>query len=135
MCELQQGVTINFSVSGNTMEPVNVGSFSAPIAVIDDTALSDTTSRKKWAGQLPDPKPFKITCRNVGSKTKPARGVTQTLTITHPLPPGKTTPEILSGTGFVVDVTTPDFGSDSEGRQTYEIEWQFDTMPTRTAAA
>ncbi len=135
MCELQQGVTVNFSVSGNTMEVLSIDPFTAPIPVIDNTALNDTTSRRKWPGQLPDPQSFKITCRNIGNKTKPARSVVQTLTITHPLAAGRTTPEIMAGTGFVVDVSTPSFSSDSEGRQTYDIIWQYDSMPTRTMSS
>jgi hypothetical protein len=136
MCELQQGVTVSFSVSGSTMEVLSIDPFSAPIPVIDNTDVASTVSRKKWAGQLQDPQQFKITCRNVGHKTKPAKGVTQTLTITHPLFPGKTTPEILDGSGFVVDVTTPSFSSDTEARQTYDIIWQYNgnPFPTRTAA-
>jgi hypothetical protein len=136
MCELQQGVTANFSVSGNTMEILSIGAFGAPIPVIDNTDVSSTISRRKWPGQLRDAQQFTIRCRNIGHKTKPAVGVVQTLTITHPLFPGKTTPEILDGSGFVVDVTTPEFNSDSENRQTYDIIWQYNgsPFPTRTAA-
>ena len=137
MCELQQGVTLNFSTSGNTMEVLSVDPFNAPIPVIDNTDVSTTVSRKKWPGQLRDPQSFKILCRNIGHKAKPAVGVVQTLTITHPLQPGKITPEIHDGSGFVVDVSTPSFSSDSENRQTYEIIWQYNgnPFPTRTAAA
>lgn len=137
MCELQQGVTVLFSVSGGTMEVLSIDSFSAPIPVIDNTDVASTNSRKKKPGQLQDPQQFKITCRNIGHKAKPAKGVVQDLTITHPLQPGKATPEILDGSGFVVDVTTPSFSSDSEARQTYDIIWQYDgdPFPTRTMAA
>lgn len=136
MCELQQGVVVAFSVSGSTMEVLSVDPFSAPIPVIDDTDVSSTNSRRKCPGKLRDPQQFKITCRNIGNKTKPAVGVVQDLTITHPLSPGQATPEILDGSGFVVDTTTPGFNSDSENRQTYDIIWQFDgkPFPTRTAA-
>jgi hypothetical protein len=137
MCELQQGATLAFSVSGALYQVLNIARFSAPIPVIDDTDLADTVSRKKCAGKLQDPQMFTITARNIGTQARPSKGVVQDLTVTHPLAAGRTTPEILDGSGFVVDVRTPEFSSDSEARQTIEIDWQFDgdPMPTRTLAA
>jgi hypothetical protein len=136
MCELQQGATLAFSVSGSLFQILNIARFSAPIPVIDDTDVADTVSRKKCPGKLQDPQMFTITARNIGTQARPAKGVVQDLTITHPLAPGMATPEILDGSGFVVDVRTPEFGADSEARQTIEIDWQFDgdPMPTRTLA-
>lgn len=52
MCELQQGVTVNFSIIGNSMDVLLIDSFSAPILVIDNTDVAATISREKWAGQL-----------------------------------------------------------------------------------
>lgn len=134
MCELQQGATLGFSVSGSLYQILNIARFGAPIPVIDDTDVSRTTSRKKCPGKLQDPQMLTITARNIGTQARPVKGLVQDLTVTHPLAAGRTTPEILAGSGFVVDVRTPEFGSDSEARQTIEIDWQFngDPLPTRT---
>lgn len=136
MCELQQGATLNFSVSGSTYEVISFGRFSAPIPVIDDTHLGSTASRRKCAGKLADPQMFTIVARNIGTQARPVRGTTQTLTITRPLAAGMATPEILAGTGFIVDVREPEHSSDTEDRQTIEIDWQYDgnPLPSRTLA-
>jgi hypothetical protein len=135
MCELQQGITAVFSVSGALSGLLNVPRFSAPIPVIDDTDVSDTLSRKKCPGALRDPQIMTLTIRNLGTAAYPAIGVIQDLTLTYPLY-DHATPEIIDGPGFVVDVRSPEFGSDSEGRQTVEIDWQYngDPLPTRTLA-
>jgi hypothetical protein len=137
MCELQQGVSLAFSVSGSLYEVLNVARFSAPIPVIDDTDVGDTASRKKCPGKLQDPQMVTITARNIGTQARPAKGVVQDLTITHPLAAGMSTPEILDGSGFVVDVRSAEFASDTEAIQTIEFDWQFDgkTGPARTLAS
>ena len=137
MCELQQGATLGFSVSTGTWEVISIPRFGAPIPVIDDTDLQDTGNRKKCPGVLSDPQLMSgIVIRSIGTQTRPAKGTLQTATITHGLVPGNATAEIFAGTGFIVDVREPDFTSDTEGRKTFEIDWQFDgkTGPTRTLA-
>lgn len=134
MCELQQGVQLVFSISG-TFEVVSIPRYSAPIPVIDDTDLGSTDGREKCAGQLEDPQLMSgIVLKSIGTETRPTKGATETLTITHGLLPGDATAEIFAGPGFIVDVREPEFSSDTEGRKTIEVDWQFNgkDLPTRT---
>lgn len=136
MCELQQGTQVVFSVDG-TYEVVSVPRFSAPIPVIDDTDLADTSARPKCAGQLQDPQLMSgIVLKSIGTADRPTKRITQTLTITHAIVPGNATAEIFAGAGFIVDVREPEFSSDSENRKTIEVDWQYDgnPMPARTKA-
>lgn len=135
----QQGATFTFSVSGGTWEFVNIGRYSEPIPVIDDTHLGTTNRRTKMPGDLGDPQMLTLVLQaKPGASAMPAKGVLQTGTITGSkvtLPGG--TAENWAGTGFVVDVRTPEFASDTEAIQTIEIDWQFDgkTGPARTAGS
>lgn len=137
MCELQQGATATLSDDSGLLGVINIGRFGAPIPVIDDTDLSSTASdgRKKCPGLLRDPQMFTITMRAVGEDEYPTVGLIQDLTIVRPIPPGFTgTGDTLDGEGFVVDVRTPEHQSDSEGRQTIEVDWQYSQLPTREEA-
>jgi hypothetical protein len=135
MCELQQGAEAVLSISG-TYEVTNITRYSAPIPVIDDTTLASEDGREKCAGQLEDPQMITITAKSIGTVARPAKGVVQTLTITSALVPGNATADIFAGPGFVVDVKEPEYGSDTEARKTFEIDWQFDgkSLPARTLA-
>jgi len=135
MCEKQQGATIVFTTSAGTWNVINIGRFGAPIPILDDTHLGVTGFREKCPGQLEDPQMLTVTVQNKGNQAYPAKGLVQTITITHPLG-AYTVAEKLAGTGFVVDTRTPEFQSDSEALQTVEFDIQFDgkTGPARTLA-
>lgn len=135
MCEKQQGASIVFGTSGGSWNVINIGRFSAPIPVLDDTHLGSTGFRKKCPGELADPQLLTITAQNDGNQAYPVKGQVQTITINHPLGPYSTA-ERLAGTAFVVDIRTPEFQSDSEAIQTVEMDIQFDgkTGPARTLA-
>lgn len=135
MCELQQGVQAVFTTSG-TYEITNITRYGAPIPIIDDTDLATTGGREKCAGQLEDPQMITLTAKSIGTVARPAKKTVQTLTITHATVPGNATAEIFAGPGFVVDVREPEFSSDTEGRKTIEIDWQFNgkSLPARTLA-
>jgi hypothetical protein len=137
MCELQQGTTLAFTTAGNAFQVISLSSFGAPIPVIDDTVLATANGRKKCPGKLQDPGQVNIVCRNVGTQARPTKGAVDTLTITKPLAPTRTVPEIFAGTGFIVDILEPEYNSDSEARQTFTIVWQFngDPLPTRTLSS
>ena len=136
MAAKQQGASFTFSVSGGTWKFINIGRYSEPIPVLDDTDLSTTTRRTKMPGDLGDPQMVTLVLHgSPGASSIPAKGVLQTGTITGTKVTGGGTAENWAGTGFVVDVRTPEFASDSEAIQTIEIDWQFDgkTGPARTA--
>ena len=137
MCELQQGAEITLSVDGGTWEIVSIPRYSEPIPVIDDSDLGTTGQREKCPGVLGDPQLMTgFVLRSVGTALYPTKGTVQTLTITHATVGTNTGRESFAGTGFVVDIRTPEFTSDTEARKTIEFDWQFDgkTGPTRTRA-
>ncbi len=135
MVAKQQGASFTFGSSGGTWKWVNIGRYSEPIPVIDTTDLSVTGKRKKEPGELGDPQMITLVLQNKPDATLPVKGLVQTGTITAPLS-GFTGAETWAGTGFVVDIRTPEFASDTEAIQTIEIDWQFNgiTGPARTAA-
>ncbi len=131
----QQGASFTFSVSGGTWEYLNIGRLSAPIPVIDDTHLGTTVHRAKLPGDLSDPQIVTLVLQGKPGATWPAKGVLQTGTITGSKATSGGTAENWAGTGFVVDVRSPEFASDTENIQTIEVDWQYDgrTGPARTA--
>jgi hypothetical protein len=138
VCELQQGAEVSFSEDEGTWEVISVPRFSAPIPVIDDADLLSEGYRPKCPGALGDPQLMTgIVIRSIGTAEYPTKGLIQDMTITHGLVPGNAGRESYTGSGFIVDVRTPEFNSDTEGRKTIEVDWQFDgkeTPPARTLA-
>jgi len=136
MGEKQQGASVTFGTSAGTWGFLNIGRFSAPIPVIDDTHLGTTARRQAIAGDLEDPQMVTLTLMNKGNQAYPLRGLVQTITITNPIG-SYTVSEKLIGSGFVVDVRTSEFQSNSEGLQTIEIDIKFNgvTGPARTIAS
>lgn len=132
----QQGASVVFGSSGGTWEFTNIGRYSEPIPVIDDTHLGTTNRRTKIPGQLGDPQMVTLQLHNSPTASLPARGLVQTVTINGPLG-SFASAENWAGTAFVVDIRTPEFASDTEAIQIIEIDIQFDgkTGPARTAAA
>lgn len=134
-CEKQQGATIAFGTDGGTYKFTQIGEYSEPIPVIDDTHLGTTGRRQKCPGQLGDPQPFTCMVQNDGDHAELTKGLVQTITITAPLG-SYATAEKWEGTGFITDISTPSFSSDSEGLAMRQITIQFDgkTGPARTLA-
>lgn len=135
MCEKQQGASVVFGTDGGSFNFLNIGRLSAPIPVLDDTHLGVTGYREKCPGELQDAQPVTITMQNDGDADLPTVGLVQTITINSALGDWSTA-EKWVGTGFVTDIRTPEYGSDTEAIQTIEVDFIFDgkTGPARTAA-
>ncbi len=136
MAAKQQGASFVFSVSGGTWEFMNIGPYGEPIPVLDDTHLGTLLRRTKMPGDLGDPQMITLVLQGKpGASSLPAKGVLQTGTINGTKVTSGGTAENWAGTGFVVDVRTPEFGADTEAIQLIEIDWQYDgkTGPARTA--
>lgn len=136
MCEKQQGATIAFGTDGGTYKFTQIGSYSEPVPVIDDTHLSSTDRREKCPGDLGDPQQFTCIVQNKGDHAELTKKLVQTITITSPLG-AYTTAEKWEGSGFITDISTPEFGSDTEALSTRQITVQFDgkTGPARSVAS
>lgn len=123
MSQSTQGATLTLS-GGGSFEVKNIPRIPRPIPVLDSTATSTTGQRKKKPGKLEDPQSITITIFNDG--TEPAKGESQTLTLTAATPEGMVSGETWVGSGFVVDVQSPEFNAESEALETKEIVFQFD---------
>ena len=136
MCQKQQGALFIFGTSVGTWKIVSIGRYSEPIPVLDDSHLATTVRRTKCPGTLGDPQMLTIVVQADSDQAWPAKGLLQTGTIQSPAS-GFTNEEELAGTGFVVDVRSAEFASDTEAIQTIEFDWQFDgkTGPARTLAS
>lgn len=132
MAVKQQGASFTFGTDGGTWKYINIGRLSAPIPVIDDTDLSTEDDRTKIPGDLADNQIVTLVLQNIPTADHPTKGLVQTGTILGPLT--GLNGESWAGTGFVVDVRTPEYASDTEAIQTIEVDWQFDgrTGPART---
>jgi hypothetical protein len=137
MAVKQQGATFVFATDAGSWKFVNIGRYSAPIPVIDDSDLSTVGERTKLPGDLGDPQMMTLVLQNIPSATLPTKGLVQTGTLTGTKVTALGTAENWAGTGFIVDIRTPEYASDTENIQTIEVDWQFDgkTGPARTAAS
>jgi hypothetical protein len=138
MAAKQQGASFVFGTDGGSWKFINIGRLSAPIPVIDDTDLSTVGDRTKIPGDLADNQMITLVLQGIPSASSiPTKGLVQTGTLNGTKATALGTPENWAGTGFVVDVRTPEFASDTEAIQTIEVDWMFDgrTGPARTAAS
>lgn len=135
MAEKQQGAVISFGTDGGTYKATQIGSLSAPIPVLDETHLETTGDREKCPGDLADNEPVTVTIQSDGDHAELTKGLVQTITVTAPLG-SYTTAENWAGTGFITNITSPEFGSDTEAIATRQVTFVFDgkTGPTRTLA-
>lgn len=136
MAEKQQGASITFGTDGGSYKFTQIGSYSEPIPVIDDTDLSTTGKRTKCFGELGDPQPFTCIVQSDSDAVELTKGLVQTITKTSPAGAFDNA-ENWAGTGAIIDIATPEFGSDTEAIATRQITIQFDgkTGPTRTVAS
>ena len=123
MSQSTQGATLTVS-GGGSYEVRNIPRINRPIPVLDSTNTATTDQRKKKPGKLEDPQQITITIFNDG--TEPDKGVSQTLTITAATPEGMASGETWVGSGFFVDVASPDFNAESEALETKELIFVFD---------
>lgn len=135
MAEKQQGASFALGTDAGTWKVLSISRYSEPIPVIDDTDLSTTNRRTKTPGELGDPQMVTLVVQSDGDQAWPTKKLVQTGTITSPLGT-YTTAEKWAGTGFITDIRTPEYASDTENIQTLEFDWQFDgkTGPARTLA-
>lgn len=135
MSEKQQGATIAFGTDGGTLKVVSIGEYNEPIPVIDDTHLGVTGKREKCPGSLGDPQEFQVVVQDDGDHAELTKGLVQTITITSALG-SFTTAQNWAGTGFVTNIGTPSYSSDTEAIATRTLTIQYDgkTGPTRTLA-
>jgi len=135
--DTQQGATIAFATDSTDHNIISIGRCGTPIPVLDKTHLGTTDFREKLAGELKDAQPVTVVAQADPAQAHPTIGTAQTITITSPLASGGSSAETLAGTGFVTDVRSQEFNSESEGIQTIEIDFIFDgdTGPTRTLAS
>lgn len=127
-----QGTTVALTTGGSV---ACVRSLTLPtwtMDSIDASCLSDTGFMKKIAADLVDAGSVQVTAV-FGLEDEPftVDGVTDTITIT--LPSAGTTGGILTGTGWVSEVTLPSVEIGSLLEQTFTFTFDGETGPTYTA--
>lgn len=135
--DTQQGATLSLVTDALSLRILDIEALKYEKAVLDITHLGTITARPKLQGDLKDYKAIKVKYQNSPSIANPSNTV-QTFLITGPVPPGGSTGEIITGTGFVhMGEDNPSYSATAEALQTKEFTFIYDasTGPTRTAAS
>lgn len=129
------GASITFSSTGGTWLCRQISGPRVTLPIVNASYLGTATDEEKLPGDLNDWGPVTLEILYQGSQGLPARGVVQTITITHPLATGNTTPANLAGTGFITEVEFPNFQTNTMQMGTIVFTFDGYTGPTYTAAS
>lgn len=129
------GFVVAFTTTGGTWLCRKSSGPEVELPIVDITHLATVTRRRKMPGDLDDWQRVDLEILFQGSQGLPARGVVETITMTHPTASGNTTPANLAGTGFIFFVKYPEFITNEP--QIGQISFIHDggTGPTYTAAS
>jgi hypothetical protein len=137
MPDVGMGTTIAFATSSFTATITNVDGGDITRNVIDKTHLGTTGSREKMPGDLVDEGDVTFQFQFDPDVQPPISGVVESITITFPIPSGKSTGATLIGTGFISSWSWG--GVDAEDSSlmmgTGVITWDGVTGPTWTDSA
>ena len=134
--DTQQGATMSFATDGLSLRLMEIPPILKEIVMIRCTHLQ-STKHQYVPGELPDYPEVRIRFQNSPTLASLTQ-VSQTVTITGPVPPGGSTAEIFAGTAVVrVVPETPGYSAENEALQMKEAVIKFDgqTGPTRTPAS
>ena len=135
--DTQQGATLTLGTDSLTLRIVSITPVIESIINIPLTNLANTTKKTWTPGELADYEEITVVVQNSPGVANPTK-VVQTITVTGPTATGASTPESMTGTGFVNSLTMlPGFDSGNEGLQlkTFKIKMDGATGPTRTVSS
>ena len=126
--------TISFATTGFTGRFHMIGSTEQEIADLEDSHLGTTDFKTYFPSDLAEPGEFEIEFEWQGDDTPPALGTIETITVTHPVPPGMSNGAVHAGTGYVKKVAYPELrnGAIQVGKAT--VRWDGKTGPAYTPA-
>lgn len=105
------------------------------IPLVDTTYLATTTMRTKMVGDLYDNTPIVIEVLFQGTQGLPTVGVSETVTVTFPIPGGgASTAPTLVGTGIINKVKYPKLATNELQVGEITVTWDGTTPPAWTAA-
>lgn len=141
--DTQQGATIAFTGLATFVNAAtDIPAIAETGGTIDVTNLGTTGQRPYIPADLTDVEEFTVTFQNDGSTALPSKNTVYTVTVTGPIPSGKSAGENWTGTAIVTRVTSPQYQSATPGVQTMQVALKPDgggtgsgTAWTRTAAA
>ena len=137
MADVGMGTTIAFATSAFTASITNVDSSDITRNVIDKTHLSTTGSREKMPGDLVDEGDVTFQFQFDPDAQPPIGAAAESITITFPVPAGKSTGATLIGTGFISSWTWGGIDAEDSSLMTGTgvITWDGATPPAWTDSA
>lgn len=121
MADIGTGASLTLGTSGTTFEILSISGNDASVPVIDTTHLGSTTQRSKMTGELIDHGTVDVEIL-FDPDDPPPLGVTETITVTFPLPSGQSTAADYSGSA---SITSRNWTVPLEDRMTgsFTITW------------
>jgi hypothetical protein len=129
------GATISFGTSGWSGRVVRIGPATFTREALDNSHLTATGHAKKAEGDLPDAGSNEIEYFFRSDEDwPPYSGLPETVTITYPVFPGKSTPAKKTGTAFLTEFEEPELANNVLQRGRMVVTWDGETGPTWTKA-
>jgi hypothetical protein len=127
--------TIVFGTSAFTAKYHEIGASEQEVPKIKDSHLGTTVKETCQPGDLYDPGEVDCEFQYVAGVNPPIGGAPETVTITYPVPTGKTTGATLAGTAFIRKRKSSSLKNNELLIGSYTLCWDGKTGPTFTAAA
>lgn len=134
MADTGCGATITFGTSTFTHNAIEIGGFTQERESVDIAHLGTTTYRDVMPGCLVTPGEFTVQFQYDPDVQPPITAAPETITLTYPIPSGKSAGATVAGTGFVKSWKSPDITIDGLMVGEYTVQWTGVTGPTFTDA-
>lgn len=131
MADVGTGCTITWGTSTFSPELLDLSQGDIARTVVDISDMGTTGARRKMAGDLYDAGELEVEILFDPDDVPPVTAAAETITITFPVPAGKTTGAKVAGTGFISNWR---WGAPLEDRMTasFTITWDGATDPAWT---
>lgn len=137
MADTGQTATLTFGTTGYTANRRMIGGSTFSRPKISKTHLGTADFEEYFPGDLDEPGEFEVEFEfDPGvSGAIPGRGTVETVTVTYPIKTGQSAGGTLAGTGFIMEVQTPELRTNTLMVQKAKIAWDGGTGPTFTAGS
>lgn len=133
MADTGNSATISFGTSSFTAAYTEIGGTEQELPKIMTSHLGTSTKHTYIPGDLYEP--GEMDCEfQYDPDTEPPIGTVETITVTYPIPTGKTGGATLAGTGFISKRKTASLKNNELMVGTYTVCWDGLTGPTFTDA-
>lgn len=129
------GATISFGTSGWSGRVTRIEGADFSREMLDNSDLQSTGHAKKTPGDLPDAGSNQIEFFfRSDDDWPPYDGDPETVIITYPIFPGRTTPAKKTGTAAISSFTEPTLANNELQQATMVVTWTGETGPSFTKA-